>query len=70
MFPPQIFTAEGVEVVEPNIRLTNGYLHGLGGIMLPPEGPSLQLIENHPNLTIFSSLLAVAGIRLDMGKYF
>jgi len=61
-----IFTAEGVEVVEPNIKLTNGYLHGLGGIMLPPEGPSLQLIENHPNLTTFTSLLALAGIRDDM----
>jgi len=57
-----IYSAEGVEVTRINILLDNGWLHVLGGLMVPPEGNIPYLVSHRPDMRILTSLLHVAGL--------
>ncbi|GFR93078.1 transforming growth factor-beta-induced protein ig-h3 [Elysia marginata] len=57
-----VIAAEGVDVAERNIRVANGYVHVLGGIMTPPEGDVVDVIKANGELTSFMSLLSSTGL--------
>jgi len=54
--------AEGVNITEANIHVANGYVHGIDGVMAPPAGDIIDIINNNPNTSILSKLLANAGL--------
>jgi len=62
-----IFAAEGVEITERNMQTSNGYIHGLGGIMTPPEGNAVYLMSQRSELSTFHTLLNQTGL-LDQVK--
>lgn len=43
----------GVEVTEPNIRASNGYIHVLNGVLLPPLLTTAQTLAANPNYARF-----------------
>jgi len=54
--------AEGVNITEANIRVANGYVHGIDGVMAPPAGDIIDIINQRPDTTILAKLLANAGL--------
>ncbi|GFR93065.1 transforming growth factor-beta-induced protein ig-h3 [Elysia marginata] len=58
----QGYYADGVHITETNIRVSNGYVHVLDGIMTPPEGDLVDIMKANGGLTTFISLLSSTGL--------
>ncbi|GFR93100.1 transforming growth factor-beta-induced protein ig-h3 [Elysia marginata] len=54
--------AEGVNITERGIRVSNGYVHALDGVMIPPEGDVVEIAVANGKLTSLVSLLSAAGL--------
>ncbi|RUS79586.1 hypothetical protein EGW08_012657 [Elysia chlorotica] len=54
--------AEGVNITERAIRVSNGYFHVLGGIMIPPQGDVMEIVAANGGLTSFTTLLKSTGL--------
>jgi len=59
--PINVHTAEGVKVVQEDIHVTNGWVHGIDGIMMPPAGHMEEVVCMKPELSTFCSLLNKTG---------
>jgi len=55
-------SAEGVEITKTGIRVANGVVHVIGGIMTPPEGDIVDIILNRPDMTKLRQLLSDADL--------
>ncbi|RUS83593.1 hypothetical protein EGW08_008647, partial [Elysia chlorotica] len=55
-------TAQGVNITERAIRVSNGYVHALDGIMVPPQGDVMEIVAANGGLTSFVSLLKSTGV--------
>jgi len=62
-----VTSAEGVQIVQPNLQVTNGYVHGIDGVMTPPEGNLVDIVAGRSDLTTLTSLLTAAGL-IDVVK--
>jgi len=60
--PAKGHAAEGVKVVEEDIRVTNGWVHGIDGMMKAPEGDIVDILGNRTDMTTLTSLLTAAGL--------
>lgn len=49
-------------IVQPNIRLGNGYIHVIDNVLRPAKKTLAQLIEENPNLTYFTRALKETGL--------
>ena len=54
--------AEGVEVVQLNIPVANGFVQGIDGVMTPPEGNLVDIVAGRSDLTTLTDLLTTAGL--------
>jgi uncharacterized surface protein with fasciclin (FAS1) repeats len=54
--------AEGVNITEKNMHVANGWIHGIDGIMEPPKGDIVEIINNTPELSTLASLIASSGL--------
>jgi len=55
-------SAEGVNITENDIRISNGFVQGIDGVMSPPEGDAIDVINADPNLTTLAALIHQAGL--------
>jgi len=55
-------SAEGVNITEGNMRITNGFVHGLADTMWPPEGDVIDLINSNDELSTTAKFLAITGL--------
>jgi len=55
-------SAEGVNITESDIRVNNGWVQGIDGVMMQPQGDIVELLKNNPNTTILSKLISQAGL--------
>jgi len=62
-----VTSAEGVQIVQPNLQVANGYVHGIDGVMTPPEGNLVDIVAGRSDLTTLTSLLTAAGL-IDVVK--
>merc|ERR1711963_1327475 len=62
-----VTSAEGVQIVQPNLQVSNGYVHGIDGVMTPPEGNLVDIVAGRSDLTTLTSLLTAAGL-IDVVK--
>jgi len=60
--PNRVHTAEGVKVVDEDIRVTNGWVHGIDGIMTAPAGNIVDIIANRTDMTTLTALLKMANL--------
>jgi len=56
------YAAEGINITERSQRFANGWLHGIDGVMMPPEGDVIDLIQDNPDLSMFAKHLTDAGL--------
>ncbi|XP_012941416.1 transforming growth factor-beta-induced protein ig-h3-like [Aplysia californica] len=56
------YSAEGVKISEKDIQVANGYVQGIDGIMVPPEGDIIDLLAKRPDMKTLTSLLKTAGL--------
>jgi len=54
--------AEGINITEQNIRCANGYIQGIDGVMSPPEGDVVDIINANPKTSILASLIQKSGL--------
>lgn len=54
---------EGVNVTTRNIRIQNGYLNEIDGVMVPPEGNIVDIVEKKDDLKEIASLLTQSGLK-------
>ncbi|GFR93087.1 fasciclin-like protein precursor [Elysia marginata] len=54
--------AAGVNITKQNILVFNGYVHILDGIMAPPAGNAVDVINSNGALTSYVSLLWGTGL--------
>jgi len=57
-----IMGAEGVKIVQANIQVSNGFVHGIDGVMTPPEGNIVDIVAGRSDLSTLTSLLTGAGL--------
>merc|ERR1711936_1015638 len=57
-----IMGAEGVKIVQANIQVSNGFVHGIDGVMTPPEGNIVDIAAGRSDLSTLTSLLTGAGL--------
>ncbi|GFO18309.1 transforming growth factor-beta-induced protein ig-h3 [Plakobranchus ocellatus] len=55
-------SAEGVNITERAIRVSNGYVHALDGIMKPPQGDVVSVVQQLGEFNSLVSLLSTAGL--------
>jgi len=55
-------SAEGVNITESDIRVANGFVQGIDGVMMEPKGDIVELINNNPNTTVLAKLIAASGL--------
>ena len=46
-----------------NVAVTNGVIHVIDGVMIPPEGTAAQYLNNTPELYVLSQALSQANIQ-------
>ncbi|RUS83597.1 hypothetical protein EGW08_008651, partial [Elysia chlorotica] len=54
--------AEGVNITERAIRVSNGYVHAIDGVMMPPTGDIVEIAVADGSFTTLVSLLTSAGL--------
>ena len=59
-------TAEGRRVVQADIEASNGYLHLVDRVLLPPIGNLYHLLEMSDDLAVFKSLIDAAGLQSEL----
>lgn len=55
-----VVTINGTEIVESNIKATNGILHKIDKVLCPPDGTLLDLAVRTPNLSILVAAVLAA----------
>jgi len=55
-------SAEGVNISEFNIPVSNGVVHGIDGVMLAPTGDVVDIVNAHEDLTTLAQLIATSGL--------
>jgi uncharacterized surface protein with fasciclin (FAS1) repeats len=58
--------AEGINITQQNMKIENGYIHGIDGVMEPPKGDIVQIINMTPELSTLASLIASSGLDADI----
>jgi len=53
---------EGVNLTEKNIHVANGWVHGIDGLMEPPKGDIVEIINQNPELSTLAGLIAASGL--------
>ncbi|XP_012941409.1 transforming growth factor-beta-induced protein ig-h3 [Aplysia californica] len=57
-----VASAEGVKITERDIHVDNGYVQGIDGIMVPPEGDIVDLVTKRSDMKTLGLLLSKAGL--------
>jgi len=57
-----IVSAEGVKISEADIHVANGIVHGIDGIMTPPEGDIIDIISQRNDLKTLYKYLNTSGL--------
>jgi len=64
------YAAEGVNITDKDIRVSNGFIQGIDDVMEPPKGDVVDLISNMPETATLARLINGAGlesaIRMDL----
>ncbi|RUS83595.1 hypothetical protein EGW08_008649 [Elysia chlorotica] len=60
--PVHSIAAEGVNITERAIRVSNGYVHAIDGVMMPPTGDVVEIAVADGSFTTLVSLLTSAGL--------
>jgi len=55
-------SAEGENITEPNIKVANGWVQGIGSVMEPPQGDIVDVINSFGETSILAGLLAASGL--------
>jgi len=55
-------SAEGVNISEPNIPVSNGYVQGIEGYMVAPTGDMVDIVNSHEDLKTLAQLIATSGL--------
>jgi len=55
-------SAEGINVTEQNIRVANGFVQGIDGVMAPPAGDIIDIINQRSDTTTLAKLIANTGL--------
>ena len=56
-----IATADGVEILEQNIKTENGYIHCINGALAPSDQPTSSLLAAQSEFSLFSEALVKTG---------
>nr|KAG5711651.1 hypothetical protein BaRGS_016833 [Batillaria attramentaria] len=63
---PLVVTAEGSEIIRADVMASNGYLHIVDRVMLPPVGNLYDLIQMSGELSTLKSLVDAAGLKNEL----
>ncbi|XP_076468410.1 transforming growth factor-beta-induced protein ig-h3-like isoform X2 [Babylonia areolata] len=63
---PAVVTAEGGRIIRGDIQATNGYLHLVNRVLLPPVDDLYQLLVTSPELSSFKSVVDSAGMQKEL----
>merc|ERR1712012_400799 len=54
--------ADGCNITEKNIHISNGYIQGISDFMQAPPGDVVDVINSYPELTTMAKLVAASGL--------
>ena len=52
----------GARVYRSGLLATNGVVHEMGGVMIPPSGNVMDVINNDPELSTLKQMVQTAGL--------
>ena len=64
-----IATADGVEILEQNIKTENGYIHCINGALTPSDQPTPSLLASQSEFSLFSEALTKTGLDEYLSLY-
>ena len=64
-------TVNGIEIVTGDVEASNGVIHVIDELIIPPLGNLFDLISQNPNLSQLKSAVEAAGLQdtLQSGNY-
>jgi len=54
---PYSYTANCVPILKPNVMATNGMVHMIKGVLLPPEKTVMEMLKERPDMAVFTTVL-------------
>lgn len=65
---PYRYTANCVPLVKPNVMATNGMVHMIKNVMIPPEKTVMEMLKERPDMAVFTAVSRTICILKKLNK--
>ena len=67
----QVLTVDGVRMMNLDVPASNGIIHVIDGVLIPPANTLLEIIQKEEDLSTLSQIIKIAGLEelLNTGNF-